>query len=92
MNCQVNKLPKSQLEISVEVSPEELKPFLEKAAVKVSEEVKIDGFRPGKAPYGVVVKRVGETAILEAAIDDIISKTYFQALKDNNKLQWWKKL
>lgn len=83
MKTEIKKLPKSEVEIMVEISPEELKPFLEKAAVKISQQVKIDGFRPGKAPYDMVVKKVGEAAILEEAIDSIVSKTYYQTIIDN---------
>lgn len=83
MKSEVKKLPKSMVEITVELSVEELKPYLEKAAAKISETAKIEGFRPGKAPYNIVVGKFGEMAILQEAIDDIISKTYYQVVKDN---------
>ncbi len=71
------------VEILVELSVEELKPYLEKSAVKISETAKIEGFRPGKAPYNIVKEKFGEMAILQEAIDDIISKTYYQAVVEN---------
>lgn len=83
MKSEVKKLPKSQVEISVELAWAELAPYLEKAAEKVSKEAKIDGFRPGKAPYSIVKQKFGEAAILNEAADDILSKTYFQVLKEN---------
>mgnify|MGYP001370505762 CR=1 FL=1 len=83
MKTDIKKLPQSEVVITVELSPEELKPFLEKAAAQISQQVKIDGFRPGKAPYDMVVKKVGEAAILEEALDSIVSKTYYQAIVDN---------
>jgi trigger factor len=84
MKTEAKKLPKSQVEIIVELAVEELNPYLEKAAIKISEEIKIDGFRPGKAPYDVIKQKVGEMAILQEATDDIISQTYLGALKENN--------
>ncbi len=45
---------------------------------------KIEGFRPGKAPYDIVKSRFGEQAILEETADAIVRKNYFQAVKDNN--------
>jgi trigger factor len=83
MNSSVKKLEKAQVEISVEVSVEEMRPYLEKAAAKISKDTKIEGFRPGNAPYDVVVAKVGEMAILQEAIDDIISKTYYDTLQEN---------
>ena len=50
----------------------------------MSEHSKIEGFRPGKAPYDIVKSRFGEQAILEEAADTIVRKNYFQAVKDNN--------
>lgn len=81
MNSSVKKLDKSQVEITVEVSTEEMQPFLEKAAEKISKETKIEGFRPGKASYDIVKQKVGEMAIMQEAMDDIISKTYYDILQ-----------
>lgn len=82
MKAEVKKLAKSQVEIIVEVSVEEIKPYLVKAASKISQAMKIEGFRPGKAPYEIIKQRVGEMGILQSAIDDIISATYYEVLKE----------
>jgi len=84
MKAEIKKLPKSEVEITVEVSPAELTPFLIKAASKMSEKAKIEGFRPGKAPYDIVKSKFGEMAIMQEALDDIVMKTYFEAVKENN--------
>jgi trigger factor len=86
MKSTLQKLPKSMLEITIEVSADELIPFLKKSAEKISETAKIEGFRPGKAPYEIVVKKYGEQAILQEAIDDIIMKTYYDAVKEHDIL------
>lgn len=80
MTSQLKKLEKSQVEITVEISYVEAEPYLKKAAAKLAEEFKIDGFRPGKAPYEVIKQKAGEMAILEAALDDIINQTFNQVL------------
>ncbi len=79
----IEKLPKSQVKITIEVSPAELEPFFKTAAAELSQEVKIKGFRPGKAPYQRIKQELGEMKILEKALDNIISKTYRQALEEN---------
>jgi trigger factor len=84
MKIDVKKLPKSEAEITVEVSVDELIPFMKKSAEKISQNAKIEGFRPGKAPYDIIKAKFGEMAILQEAVDDIIIKTYYQAIKDNN--------
>ena len=60
-------LEKSQIELTVELSSEEFAPYIEKGAQKVSEEVKIEGFRKGKVPMDILKQKIGEMTILEEA-------------------------
>lgn len=83
MEIKVNKLPKSQAEIEVTVSPEEARPHLESAASKLSKQKPIDGYRPGHAPYDAVVRAYGEMAIYEAALQTIVVKAYAKAISDH---------
>jgi len=85
MNVTKKELPKSQVELTVELSFEELKPFIERGAESISKEVKIEGFRPGKVPYDVLKRKIGEMSILEEAARIAINKTIDQAIKDNVK-------
>jgi trigger factor len=84
MKVDKKKLEKSQIEISVSLSLEEFKPYLEEGAKKLSETVKIEGFRPGKAPYDVIKSKVGEMSILEEAAQSAVSKTVDQIILDNS--------
>ncbi|MEK7211205.1 MAG: trigger factor, partial [Patescibacteria group bacterium] len=59
----------------------EYQPWLEKAAVHISEHAKIEGFRPGKAPYELVKKAVGEVKIYEEALDLMLPKYYGEAVE-----------
>jgi len=54
----IKKLPKSQIEIQISVPAEELEKFLDLAAEELSKDLKIDGFRPGKAPRKIVEQKV----------------------------------
>ena len=83
MKAEIKKLPKSQVELTIEVSPVEMEADLKKAAEKISADTNIPGFRPGKAPYEIVKQKFGEMAILQEALDDIISRTYYEAVKEN---------
>jgi trigger factor len=73
-------LPKNQAELKIEIEPKEYQEFLEKTAQKMSETTKIQGFRPGKAPYDIVKKKFGEMKILEQALDTILTHFYFEAV------------
>jgi trigger factor len=81
MQYALKDLPKSQKEAKVTVEAAELKPFMDRAATSLSEKVKIEGFRPGKADYDTVVRRVGEMAILEEALPKVVQKFLVEILK-----------
>lgn len=81
MNHKITKGRKSSVSITVTLTPEELAPFMQRAASKISEQAKIEGFRPGRAPYEVVKATVGEQAILTEAADEAIRKYYVEIAK-----------
>lgn len=83
MNISKKDLGKSQIEITVELSAEEFKPYVLRGAEKVSEQVKIEGFRPGKAPYEILKAKIGEMTILEEGARIAIDKTVDKAIKEN---------
>ena len=83
MQISKQTLPKSQLELTVELSAEEFKPYVSRGAENVSKEVKIEGFRPGKAPYEILKAKIGEMTILEEAARIAINKTIDKAIEEN---------
>lgn len=84
METVCNKLEKSMMEVKVTFTTEEWKNAQEKALEKLAKNVKIDGFRQGKAPMKMVKSRVGKAAILEEATDVVLKKSYAAILLDNN--------
>jgi len=83
MKIEKKDLGKSQIEIIVELTAEEFKPHILRGAEKVSMEVKIEGFRPGKAPYEILKNTIGEMTILEEAAHIAIDKTVDKVIKEN---------
>ncbi|MBD3248135.1 trigger factor [Candidatus Falkowbacteria bacterium] len=83
MKVEKKELEKSQVELIVELSLDEFKPYLEKGAEELSKEVKIDGFRPGKVPFDVLKSKVGEMSILERAARVAINKNFEKIIKEN---------
>jgi trigger factor len=84
MKVEVKKLPRNQVELIIELSLAEYEPFLEPAAKKISEAIKIPGFRPGKASLEIIKQKVGENQIWQEALELAIKKTFSQALKEQN--------
>ena len=82
-NITVEEQEKGLVKITFTVSVEEQTPFLEAAAEHISEHSTIPGFRPGKAGYEIVKQRVGETKIMEEALEKIVRSLFVKALLDN---------
>ncbi|MDD4996356.1 MAG: trigger factor family protein, partial [Patescibacteria group bacterium] len=82
MNIQTKKLPKNLAEILVEMSFQEMEPFYQQALEELGKEVKIPGFRPGKAPIDLIKKEVGEMKILEQGAEKAINEKYPEIIKN----------
>lgn len=87
MKVEKKDLEKSQIELIVELSQEEFKPYIDKGVEVVSKEAKIEGFRPGKVPFEILKQKIGEMTILEEAARIAINKTIDKAIKDNVEKQ-----
>lgn len=82
MQHSLKKLEKSQVEFTFTVPPADYQKDLEQAAIRISERAAIKGFRPGKAPYDIVKQQVGEIKILEEALELIVQRTFYRAVKE----------
>ncbi|MDO9399460.1 MAG: trigger factor [bacterium] len=82
MNVQKKDLGKSQVELLVELTVEEFLPYINRGVIKLSQEVKIEGFRPGKASYEILKSKIGEMSILETSARIAIDKTLGKAIKE----------
>lgn len=81
MKQEFKSLPNSEAEIAVALVFSEFEPFLKKAATFISEEMEIEGFRRGKAPYEIIVKRIGEMRIYGSAANLAVEKFYSEVMK-----------
>lgn len=62
-------------EVEFTLTIEEMKPYVESALAKIVAEYTMPGFRKGQAPENLVLERVGQATILEAAAEEAIQKT-----------------
>lgn len=84
MNIVTTPREDHQMEMLVEIEVERMETMKRRAARKISEKAKIPGFRPGKAPYDIVLRHFGEGPIIEEAIEKMVDEIYPQALKEAN--------
>ncbi|MHB8793511.1 MAG: trigger factor [Thermoleophilia bacterium] len=79
----VNNLEGDQVELSVEVPADEVKAQVNKAIKKLSRDVKMPGFRPGKVPRPVLISHFGKEAIHAHALEDALSEWYTEAVEQS---------
>jgi len=75
------ELKDHQVELIVEVDTKQFEEHKIIAARKISKSAKIPGFRPGKAPYDVVLRLYGQELIEERAVEDLINVTYPEVIE-----------
>jgi trigger factor len=80
MQVTVSPAPNSSVRVRVEVPAEKLSAAIGEAVRHLSQRTKIPGFRPGKAPRGVIEAVVGKDAVLEEAVDHAVQRAYRDAL------------
>jgi trigger factor len=78
----VTELPESRVRVEAEVPPEEVEKRVAQAARAIGRSMRVPGFRAGKAPAPVVLKRVGREAVLDEAVRDSIGNWYAAAIDD----------
>lgn len=82
MRTVVEPLEGNKVKLSVEVDEDEFEKAVDAAYRKIAHEVRIPGFRPGKAPRRLLEARVGKEAARQEALRDALPDYYAQALDE----------
>jgi len=80
MQITTTSAPKSTVVVEVEVPAERLTAAVGEATRALSKRTRVPGFRPGKAPRGVLEAVLGPGAVLEEAVDRLLNTAYREAL------------
>lgn len=74
-------LPDSEVELSADVPYAAIEPYKTKALAHLTEHLNLPGFRPGKVPAEMVLKHVGEVAVLEEAVELFMKDFYIELIE-----------
>src|SRR5205823_10417749 len=80
MRTTVEPLEGNKVKLSVEVDEDEFEKALDAAFRKIAREVRIPGFRPGKAPRRLLEARIGSEVARDQALRDALPDYYTQAV------------
>jgi trigger factor len=80
MQTTLKELPNSRVEVAVEVPAADVEKATSRAARAMAKEMRMPGFRAGKAPPSLVIQRLGFGPVLQEAIRDALPEWYELAL------------
>jgi trigger factor len=83
MKTTLKELPSSRAEVQVEVPSADVDKATSRAARALAKEMRMPGFRAGKAPASLVIQRLGFSTVLQEAIRDALPEWYELALFDS---------
>ena len=84
MKAIVEPLDGNKVKVSVQVDEAELEKDIDAAFREIAKEVRIPGFRPGKAPRRLLEAKLGKEVGREEAIRSALPTYYSRAVRDQN--------
>jgi trigger factor len=84
MKTTLKELPNSRVEVEVEVPAADVEKATARAARAMAKEMRMPGFRAGKAPPSLVIQRLGFGPVLQEAIREALPEWYERSLLDAN--------
>ncbi|HXF31812.1 MAG TPA: trigger factor [Solirubrobacterales bacterium] len=82
MQTTLKELPDSRVEVQAEVAPDDVQRAANRTARAMARELRLPGFRKGKAPPSLVIQRMGFGAVIAEAIREALPEWYESALLD----------
>jgi trigger factor len=76
----VTELPESRVRVQAEVPAEEVERRVAQTAKRLGRDLRVPGFRAGKAPAPVILQRMGRDVVLDEAVRDSIATWYTAAI------------
>lgn len=82
MKVTTEELERCEVLLTLEIDSGQQEKLLKKAAQRISREARIPGFRPGKAPYNVIVRRFGLEALQSEALEQSVEELVKQGMAE----------
>lgn len=81
MNTTTTNLSDTKVKLTISGDTKDLTEAKNLAIAKLSSKVKVQGFRPGKAPANIVEKQLDPNVLAQETIDIVLQKLYAKALE-----------
>jgi len=84
MQVKIDKLEPTKLRLTITADQKLLDDTRQAVLQRLSQEVKVPGFRPGKAPFTVIEKQVDQTALQSEFVEQAVNQLYAKAVEQEN--------
>jgi trigger factor len=78
----ITELPESRVRVEAEVPAEEVERRVTEAARQLGRQMRVPGFRKGKVPAPIVIRRLGREAVLDEALRSALGRWYADAIEE----------
>jgi trigger factor len=79
----VTELPESRVRLQAEVPAEEVERSVTEAARELGRQMRVPGFRKGRVPPPIVIRRLGREAVLDEALRNHLGSWYADAIEES---------
>lgn len=83
-NIKTKDLKKSQMEIEIEIPWKEVDKYRKSVISEFSEKITVSGFRKGRVPEDIIVKKIGQVELLNEMVERVIQEIYPEIILNNN--------
>ncbi len=84
MKTSAEEIGKNKVKLTIEVPGEDVDKLLGRTYKRLAQQVKVPGFRPGKAPRSVIDQRLGKDYVRSEALRDGLPELYAEAVRDTD--------
>lgn len=84
MKSTVEPLEGNKVKLSISIDEQELEKEIDAAFKRIAREIRLPGFRPGKAPRKVIEARIGLEAARVDAIEHAVPAYYVEAIEEHD--------
>ncbi len=84
MQTTLTKISETKVKLLIKASGEDLKEYKQKALQKLAKNIKLPGFREGKAPLNLVEKNIDQSVLQTEFLDEAMTALYVKAAEKEN--------
>lgn len=83
MQVKIENMPQSRVKLFICIEKKDMQEYENTAYKKMVGQIKIAGFRPGKAPIAILKREVGDAKFQHEVMDVAIPQSYYKVIVDN---------